>query len=114
MPDVGSQIVTKGASGLQRIAEVPIYSADAVVRRAVSLQKTSDAAIPCVTMHSEEIAKLGIQPGAQVKVSQGQGSVTLNLAANDKLPKGTARVAAGHAATVALGGMFGTIIVERA
>ena len=114
LPDVGSQIVTKGASGLQRIAEVPIYSADAVVRRAVSLQKTSDAAIPCVTMHSEEIAKLGIQPGAQVKVSQGQGSVTLNLAANDKLPKGTARVAAGHAATVALGGMFGTIIVERA
>ena len=114
LPDVGSEIVTKGASGLQRIAEVPIYSADAVVRRAVSLQKTSDAAIPCVTMHSEEIAKLGIQPGAQVKVSQGQGSVTLNLAANDKLPKGTARVAAGHAATVALGGMFGTIIVERA
>ncbi len=49
--------------GLQRIAEVPIYAADAVVRRASALQHTGDAATPLVTMHSEELAKLGVQPG---------------------------------------------------
>jgi NADH-quinone oxidoreductase subunit G len=100
--------------GLQRIAEVPIYAADAVVRRAPALQHTGDAATPLVTMHSEELAKLGVQPGDWVKVSQGAGSVQLAVTANDKLPRGTARVAAGHAATAALGAMFGTIIVERA
>ena len=101
-------------SGLQRLAEVPIYAADAVVRRAVALQKTRDAATPCVVMHSDELAKLGVRSGSQVKVSQGQGSVSLVVAADDKLPRGVARVAAGHAATAALGAMFGTITVERA
>ena len=101
-------------SGLQRIAEVPIYAADAIVRRAVALQKTRDAAVPQVSMHSEELAKLGAQPGDQVKVSQGQGSVNLTATADDKLPRGAARVAAGHPATMELGAMFGTIKVERA
>ena len=101
-------------SGLQRIAEVPIYAADAIVRRAVALQKTRDAAVPQVSMHSEELAKLGAQPGDQVKVSQGQGSVSLTATADDKLPRGAARVAAGHPATMELGAMFGTIKVERA
>ena len=100
-------------SGLQRVAEVPIYAADAVVRRAEALQLTRDAAAPVLTMHSEEIAKLGVQAGATVTVKQGQGSVLIGLAADDKLPRGVARVAAGHAATAALGAMFGTIIVER-
>jgi len=101
------------AEGLQRVAEVPIYLADAVVRRSVALQLTRDAATPVLTMHSEEIAKLGVQAGATVKVKQEQGSVLIGLAVDDALPRGVARVAAGHAATAALGAMFGTIIVER-
>ncbi len=111
---VNVQIASGGSGGLQRIAEVPIYAADAIVRRAVALQKTSDAATPCVMMHSDELAKLGVQSGDQVKVSQGQGSVNLGVTADDKLPRGTARVAAGHAVTATLGAMFGTITVERA
>jgi len=102
------------ASGLQRVSEVPIYATDAVVRRSAPLQATADAALPQVWMHSEELKKLGVQSGAVVKVSQGQGSVKLFAAADDKLPKGVVRVAAGHAATAALGAMFGTISVERA
>ena len=99
-------------NGLQRVAEVPIYAADAVVRRSVALQLTRDAAAPVLKMHSEEIAKLGAQAGATVTVKQGQGSVLMDLATDDKLPKGVARVAAGHATTAALGPMFGTISVE--
>ncbi|MDO8925555.1 MAG: NADH-quinone oxidoreductase subunit NuoG [Sideroxyarcus sp.] len=102
------------AGGLQRVADVPIYSTDAVVRRSAPLQATADAAIPQVRMHGDELKKLGVQSGDVVKVSQGQGSVKLFAVADDKLPKGVARVAAGHTATVALGAMFGTITVERA
>jgi len=101
-------------AALQRVAEVPIYSADAIVRRAVALQKTRDAAIPRVVMRSDELKKLGVLPGDQVKISQGGNSVCLAVAADDSLPGGVARVAAGHAATVGLGAMFGTLTVERA
>ena len=101
-------------SGLQRVADVPIYATDAVVRRSAPLQATADAAVPQAWLHSEELKKLGVQSGAVVKVSQGKGSVQLFAAADDKLPRGVVRVAAGHAATAALGAMFGTITVERA
>ncbi len=100
--------------GLQRVADVPIYAADAVVRRATALQQTQDAAMPVATLHSSEMQKLGLSSGDSVKVTQGTGSVQLTVAADDKLPAGTMRVAAGHAATAALGAMFGTLIVERA
>lgn len=109
------QAVSASASGgLQRVSDVPIYYADAIVRRAASLQKTNDASIPCVLICSSELQKLGIQCGDFVKVGQGDGSVKLAVKADDKLPLGVARVAAGHQATAVLGAMFGTITVERA
>ncbi|MFH0933788.1 MAG: molybdopterin dinucleotide binding domain-containing protein, partial [Pseudomonadota bacterium] len=101
-------------SGLQRVADVPIYYSDAVVRRSAPLQATTDGAIPLVWMHGDEMKKLGLESGTVVKVSQGQGSVRLFAAADDGLPVGVVRLAAGHAATAALGAMFGTITVERA
>jgi NADH-quinone oxidoreductase subunit G len=100
------------SSGLQRVSDVPIYSADALVRRAASLQRTHDAALPCVAMHSSELQKLGVKSGDTVKVSQGNGSARLTVQANDRLPMHTARVAAGHPVTAQLGAMFGAITVE--
>ena len=102
------------SSGLQRVSDVPIYATDSVVRRSEPLQATTDAAMPQAWLHGDELKKLGVQPGARVKVSQGQGSVQLVAAADDKLPRGVVRMAVGHAATAALGAMFGTITVERA
>ena len=101
-------------SGLQRVADVPIYASDAIVRRSAPLQATQDAMVPQASMHSDELKKLGVQAGDQVKVSVGQGSAKLQVAADDKLPQGVVRVAAGHAATAGLGAMFGAITVERA
>ncbi|MGO8754922.1 MAG: NADH-quinone oxidoreductase subunit NuoG [Gallionellaceae bacterium] len=107
------QTTAVSAGGLQRVADVPIYFADAVVRRAAALQNTRDAAKPLVSMHSAELGRLGVQPGDEVKVSQGQGSVRLAVASDDRLPMGVVRVAAGHAATAGLGAMFGTIDVTH-
>ncbi|BBI99053.1 NADH-quinone oxidoreductase [Ferrigenium kumadai] len=113
--DVALQGVAGGAAqGTQRVADVPLYSADALVRRAASLQKTRDAATPTVAMRGSELQKLSVQPGDTVKVTQGNASVRLVARADDGLPVGVARVAAGHATTAELGAMFGTITVERA
>jgi len=65
-------------------------------------------------MNGAELKNLGLQPGAQARVSQGEGSVQLAVAEDNGLPAGVARVAAGHPATAALGAMFGMIKVERA
>ncbi len=111
-PDmVGGAHPTSNAT-LQRVADVPIYFADAVVRRATALQMTRDAKTPIVTMHSNELHRLGVKSGDTVKVSQGNGSARLTVQANDRMPMHTARVAAGHPATAELGAMFGMITVE--
>jgi NADH-quinone oxidoreductase subunit G len=114
VPGISLQLVGSASSGLQRVADVPIYAADAVVRRAKSLQATHDAATPHASMHGDDLQKLGLQSGDTVKLTQGQGSALLAVAADNGLPRGVVRVAAGHAATAQLGGMFGTITVERA
>lgn len=105
---------SSNSQGLQRVSDVPIYAADAVVRRAASLQLTRDAATPCVVMHGSELHKLGVQSGDTVKVNQGKASARLVVRADDSMPVATARVAAGHPVTAGLGAMFGAITVERA
>ncbi|MDD2684652.1 MAG: NADH-quinone oxidoreductase subunit NuoG [Gallionella sp.] len=112
--DMVVQLAASPAQGLQRVAEVPVYAADAIVRRAVALQQTRDAAAPTVSLCASELQKLGLNPGEMAKVSQGKASVRLMVQADQGLPEGVARVAAGHPATAELGAMFGTITVERA
>ena len=99
-------------SGIERIGEVPIYQADAIVRRAAALQKTNDAAGPLAAMSGEMLAKLGLRDGDQVKITQG-GSATLVAARDDKLPANCIRIPAGHPLTAELGGMFAVVAVER-
>jgi NADH-quinone oxidoreductase subunit G len=105
-------LVSSNQAGLQRISDVPIYFADAVVRRAASLQMTHDAAVPGVAMHSSELQKLNVRAGDLVNVHQGKARVRLIARADDSMPVATARVAAGHFLTAELGAMFGTITVE--
>ena len=111
---VSAQAATWDVAGLQRVSDVPIYATDAIVRRAASLQKTRDAATPCALIHSVELEKLNLQSGETVKLTQGHGSARLSIIADDSLPHGVVRVAAGHAVTAELGAMFGAIMVERA
>ena len=101
-------------SGLERVSDVPIYSTDAVVRRADSLQKTADAKAPSAYLSTAEFAKLAIKNGDYVKLTQENGSVILPAALDANLPANVVRVAAGLSATQSLGAMFGSIKVERA
>ena len=65
--------VASAGTGLERIADVPIYSADAIVRRAPALQLTADARPPAAGIPSELAAELGIVDGSLVRVHQGAG-----------------------------------------
>ena len=100
--------------GLERIADVPIYFADALVRNAESLQKTCDASAPVARLNPVTLKDLGLTANDPVRIIQGEGSVVLNAVADDTVPRSSVRVAAAHASTAALGEMFGMISVERA
>ena len=103
-----------GTGGLQRIADVPIFFADSLVRRGAALQLTRDAAVPVARMCAATLAQAGIADGSPVRVKQGQGEALLTACLDESVPAACVRLAAAHVSTAALGDMFGTIIVERA
>ena len=101
-------------AGLQRLADVPIYSTDSLVRRSTSLQLTRDAQAPVASLPSALWRQLGLGEGAKVRVSQGAASAVLVAREDATLAPNVVRVPAGHADTAALGAMFGAITVEAA
>jgi NADH-quinone oxidoreductase subunit G len=106
-------IAASQADGIQRIAEVPIYAADAIVRRARALQLTRDAAPSVAWMNRALAGKLGLQDGDSVRVRQGRGEVVLAAVVDDKLPDNCMRIAAARPETAALGAMSGAVTAER-
>ena len=106
-------VVTPAATGLQRISDVPIYASDAIVRRAHSLQLTADARAPVVGLPCALWAQLGLQAGAKVRVTQGDGTAVLAAREDNTLAPSTVRVSAGHPSTASLGAMFGVLSVDK-
>jgi NADH-quinone oxidoreductase subunit G len=111
--DFQPQATTNNSSGIQRIADVPIYFADPLARRSPPLQKTRDAQPPRAWMNAKLMQSLGVQAGGLVLAKQGAGEAGLVVALDDKLPDNCVRVAAGHPATAALGAMFGAVTLEK-
>jgi NADH-quinone oxidoreductase subunit G len=102
------------APGLQRVAEVPIYGTDSLVRRAPSLQQSADARAARAAMNGATAARLGLTAGAQARITQDGGEASLPVAIDEHLPADCVRVPAALAATAGLGAMSGAIVVERA
>jgi NADH-quinone oxidoreductase subunit G len=94
-------------AGVQRIADVPIYFADALVRRAESLQRTADAAAPVATMSHALLSHLGLRERERVRITQGGGEAVLEVRRDDRVPANCVRIPAGHPSTAGLGAMFG-------
>jgi len=101
------------SAGLQRVADVPIYSADPLARRAESLQKTKDAKAPVAGMNGATLARLGFAAGDKLRVKQGSGTAELAAALDETVAAGCVRVSAAHETTAALGALTGEITVER-
>jgi NADH-quinone oxidoreductase subunit G len=102
------------ARGFERVADVPIYATDALVRRAAALQATHDARAPVVGLPSALWKQLNLAVGATVRVTQGAASAVLPAREDMTLAPTAVRVAAGHTSTLSLGPMFGAIAVEAA
>ncbi|MGJ7914286.1 NADH-quinone oxidoreductase subunit NuoG [Massilia sp. LXY-6] len=104
----------EGELKLERLADVPIYFADAIARRSEPLLRTADAQAPLASISAKLAEVLGVKAGDMVTVQQGEGSATLVAAIDARLPANVVRVAAAHQLTSSLGAMFGPISIEKA
>jgi NADH-quinone oxidoreductase subunit G len=102
------------ATGLQRLADVPIYFADALARRSGPLLATVDGAAPKAHLSTATAQQIGVKAGDKVEVKQGSGFAILEAIIDAGLPANVVRVSAAHASTSMLGAMFGDITVAKA
>jgi NADH-quinone oxidoreductase subunit G len=100
-------------TGLERVAEWPVYGTDPQVRRAPSLQATADAkAAGKARMNAATAVAAGVAVGERVRLTQGGGEAVLAVAIDPALPDGCVRIARAIAATVSLG--EGPLRLEKA
>src|SRR5690606_35136021 len=65
------------AAGLERVAELPIYRTDALVRRSQPLQEHINSAPPRAAMNAATLQAQGLAAGDTVRVSTAHGSAEL-------------------------------------
>ncbi|MGN5536543.1 NADH-quinone oxidoreductase subunit NuoG [Alcaligenes sp. Lyrl_28] len=111
--NLAASVLPEG-SGLERVADVPIYRSDALVRRSAPLQQTPASAPPTARMAAATLAQLGLVDGDLVKVRSSQGEVSLPAQLDDTVALNSVRVATAFSETAALGSAFGQLTVERA
>ena len=101
--------------GFERLADVPIYHADALVRRAGALHLTAAAkAANAAGLPAALFDKLGLKEGDAVRVRQGERAVQLPAVRDENLAETVVRVSAATPAGAALGSLSGELVVEKA
>jgi NADH-quinone oxidoreductase subunit G len=101
------------ATGIVRIAETAIYGADALARRASSLQQTRDALPPVATMNRLLADKVGLRDGDALRVVQDGGDAVVQYGIDDKLPADCVRLSAARCETATLGAADAPLVLER-
>jgi len=100
--------------GIERIADLPMYYADPLVRRSPPLQKTKESQPPRAWLNARMLQRLGVAAGQPLLVKQASGEARLMAALDDKLPDDCVRISTAHPTTASLGPMFATLTVEKA
>jgi len=101
------------AAGLERVAELPIYRTDALVRRSQPLQEHVSSAPPRAAANAATLQSLGVADGDAVRVSTAHGSADLTAALDETVADGALRIAGAFEQTAALGMGSGAIQLER-
>ncbi|MCC6202344.1 MAG: NADH-quinone oxidoreductase subunit G [Gammaproteobacteria bacterium] len=102
-----------GADGFDRVAPVPMYAADPLVRRAPALQRTGQVGDAVVALNPAELARLGLVDGAAVRVAANGAELRIAVRVDAALPDGAALLHAARPELVALGPLSGTVRIAR-
>ena len=101
-------------STLERVADVPIYHADPLVRRGLALSRSAYGKQAHVRMNAETAKQLNLTDGASVTVTQGAGSTMSTLSVDASVPNGAVRVPLATELSAQLGAATDPITVAKA
>ncbi len=102
------------AMGFKRVAEIPLYSVDMLVRRSAPLQATHDADAAWVLLSPVDAGKLGITENARVALQHAGARITLPAKLDDSVQSGNVFLPAGIAATAGFAPLYAGVELERA
>ncbi len=101
--------------GMVRIAEMPIYAIDPIVRRSTPLQETHDATRPQGAHINAALAnQLQVENGGHVTVKQNGSELKLNVVVDQRIPDNAVYVAQGLSEHKVLGAGYALIEIKRA
>jgi NADH-quinone oxidoreductase subunit G len=107
---IPTQLELHSTAGLQRITELPIYSVDALVRRAIALQHTVDATqVSGIHINTPMATQMGLSANNLVKVKQNGTAVNLPVVIDERVPDEAVLIYAGQVANVELGAWHGQV-----
>jgi NADH-quinone oxidoreductase subunit G len=114
-PACGSGLSRRDApTGMTRIATLPMFRVDPVVRRAAALQATVHALPARVVLHPGDALALGLGAGARAIVADGSLELALPVETSTAVPHGGAWIEAGHAETALLAPAGAPLTVRKA
>ena len=102
------------ASGLVRIATVPMYRADQVLRRCPALQAHPLTGKAAIALNPEDALALGLANDASAKVSGNGAEAVLPVVVTRRVPKGAAWIESTWPETRALPSTGAVLTVARA
>ncbi len=99
--------------GLERIANIPIYRSDAIVRRSKPLQSTKDSQGPFLKINSNTLKHFGIASHAKkARVSNISTYIELDIIIDESVPDLGLWIPATYSEVIPLGGSFTQLNME--
>lgn len=109
---IGRSLVSK-TDALERIADLPIYRSDSIVRRSEPLQQMAVSSLVAARVHPQTLQARAIPDGESVRIRTEDGELTIQVKADATVPTGAVRLSAGFEETAVLGSVHGQLQMER-
>ncbi|RDH81185.1 MAG: NADH-quinone oxidoreductase subunit G [endosymbiont of Galathealinum brachiosum] len=101
-------------SGLQRVGDVPLYSVDSLVRRSTPLQLTKDADQNNAAINSALAARLKIEDGDRVSITQSGHTELTDIRIDDAIADDCVWLPAAEELSIHMGTTYSPIELEKA
>jgi NADH-quinone oxidoreductase subunit G len=98
----------------ERIADLPMYATDGIIRRADALQNTADALTASVYLSKQTAGQLAVTDGDVLDVQQGEGGISLPVIIDARVPEGAAYIPASLNGTIGLGNAQSSLNIAKA
>lgn len=107
------ELVTYDEETIVRTGNVPIYSIDALVRHAPSLQEAQGSGDAVLMIHADDVKRFGLLAGKWVRVTQDGEKSILKCVINNELIPGTVHIPRGLKRSEKLGAIFGPVELKN-